>query len=201
MARPSVPLLSKDRIARTALALVDDAGIASLTIRALSERLGTTSSSLYNHVRDRDELLDLMIAAATEEIDPNPAEHPGLVDALVAQACSLLDAFGKHPNLAITIATRPVRSRASLEYYERFLSRLDKAGATPGEALNIVLAIDDYVLGALINSVQDIELGESGEPGEYRLLEAALASPANRDRETNLRALVVGLTAGLRLAG
>ena len=58
MPRPRTPLLSTDRIADAAMELVDDG--APFGVNAIARRLGVTPSSLYNHVRGRDEIVELM---------------------------------------------------------------------------------------------------------------------------------------------
>jgi AcrR family transcriptional regulator len=62
---PRLPL-SRERILETALALVDESGLESLTMRKLGQELGFEAMSLYNHVANKDDLinglLDLVLA-------------------------------------------------------------------------------------------------------------------------------------------
>ena len=51
------PPLSRPRIVRTALGLVDEKGLAALTMRALATELEVSPMALYNHVQDKDELV------------------------------------------------------------------------------------------------------------------------------------------------
>ncbi|MGK8509562.1 TetR/AcrR family transcriptional regulator [Nocardia asiatica] len=57
MARPRRPLLTRDRIIETALALVDAEGLAAVSTRRLATELGVQGPSLYNHVRTKDDLM------------------------------------------------------------------------------------------------------------------------------------------------
>ncbi len=52
--------LDQAQVVRAALALLDDVGLDALTMRRLSERLGVKAASLYRHVRNKDELLQLL---------------------------------------------------------------------------------------------------------------------------------------------
>src|SRR3977135_2204808 len=67
MAPPTKPAtesripLSRERVLRAAVALADDSGIGSLTMRKLGEALGVEAMSLYNHVANKEALLDGMI--------------------------------------------------------------------------------------------------------------------------------------------
>ena len=57
---PRLPL-SRDRILRTALDLADESGIEALTMRKLGQALGFEAMSLYNHVANKDDVLDAHI--------------------------------------------------------------------------------------------------------------------------------------------
>src|SRR5262249_62077561 len=52
--------LDRPLIVRTALELLDEAGLDRLTMRTLAERLNVKAASLYRHVHDKDELLALV---------------------------------------------------------------------------------------------------------------------------------------------
>jgi AcrR family transcriptional regulator len=66
-AEPRIPL-SRDRALRAA-AFADTNGIGSLSMRKLGETLGVEAMSLYNHVANKDELLDGMVDLVFSEID------------------------------------------------------------------------------------------------------------------------------------
>src|SRR5215471_3511358 len=72
-APPPRQFLTRDQIVREALRLLDDVGFDGLTTRRLAERLGIQSPSLYNHVRDKQELLTLMANTICQEVSPPPA--------------------------------------------------------------------------------------------------------------------------------
>ncbi|MGH3670584.1 MAG: TetR/AcrR family transcriptional regulator, partial [Pseudonocardiaceae bacterium] len=63
------PPLSRPRIVRAALRLVDEKGLLALTMRALATDLEVSPMALYNHVRDKDELVDLMVDLMLGEVD------------------------------------------------------------------------------------------------------------------------------------
>ena len=50
--------LSRDRVIETALALMDDEGLEAVTMRRVGRELGVEAMSLYNHVEDKEDLLD-----------------------------------------------------------------------------------------------------------------------------------------------
>src|ERR687884_2149592 len=70
---PKRPSIDREQLVREALALLDAAGFDGLTMRRLAERLGVQAASLYNHVRDKHELLALLADAICGEVrEPDP---------------------------------------------------------------------------------------------------------------------------------
>ena len=68
-ARTRAPL-TRERILRTAVALADQGGVESLSMRKLAQELGVVPMALYKHVANKDELLDGMVDVVVGEIDP-----------------------------------------------------------------------------------------------------------------------------------
>jgi AcrR family transcriptional regulator len=66
--QPRTPL-SRERLLRAALAIADESGIGSLTMRKLGEALEVEVISLDNHVANKDELLDAMVDLVFGEIE------------------------------------------------------------------------------------------------------------------------------------
>src|SRR5581483_12455907 len=61
--------LNRDRVLRAAVELADEVGIDAVTMRGLAEVLGVEAMSLYNHVANKDDLLDGMVDIVFGEID------------------------------------------------------------------------------------------------------------------------------------
>jgi TetR/AcrR family tetracycline transcriptional repressor len=71
--RPKRRPLDQPQVVRAALALLDAEGLDALTMRRLSERLGIKAASLYRHVRNKDELLQLLADEISGEIPAAPS--------------------------------------------------------------------------------------------------------------------------------
>ncbi|WP_169437511.1 TetR/AcrR family transcriptional regulator [Longispora albida] len=66
--RPAKQPLSREAIVAAALTVLDAEGLDALTMRRLAEELGTGPASLYAHVKDKEELYDLLIDAVCAEV-------------------------------------------------------------------------------------------------------------------------------------
>jgi AcrR family transcriptional regulator len=68
-APPRAPL-SRERILLAAVALADERGVGSISMRKIAQELGVVPMALYKHVANKDELLDGMVDVVVGEIDP-----------------------------------------------------------------------------------------------------------------------------------
>ena len=103
---PSTRLpLSRDRVLRTALDLADQGGIESLSMRKLGRELGVEAMSLYNHVANKEDLLDGLADIAVEEIEV-PAGGVDWRDAMRRRAISAREMLDRHPWAAGVIDSR-----------------------------------------------------------------------------------------------
>ncbi len=64
--------LTRDRILAAAVAIADAEGVGRLTMRSLARSLGYEVMSLYNHVANKDDVLDGMVERVVGEIDLPP---------------------------------------------------------------------------------------------------------------------------------
>ena len=67
--------LSRDRVLLAGVSFADKYGIGLLSMRKLGEAVGVEAMSLYNHVANKDELLDGMVDLVFSEIEL-PAAGP-----------------------------------------------------------------------------------------------------------------------------
>ena len=51
-------VLTRELVLRAALAIMDESGLEALSMRLLGTRLGVEAMSLYNHVTNKDDILD-----------------------------------------------------------------------------------------------------------------------------------------------
>src|SRR5215213_1798412 len=142
---PRVPL-SRERILAAALDLADENGIESLTMRKLGETLGFEAMSLYNHVANKDDLLDGMIDLVLAETE-TPSTDEDWDAAVRASALSVHHALGRHP-WACNLLMAPGRVRpARLRYMDSLLGRLREAGFSADTTYHAYHVLDAHIFG------------------------------------------------------
>ncbi len=118
--------LSRERIVVAAVELADAQGIEALSMRKLAAELGYEVMSLYNHVANKDDLLDGMVDLVAGEITAPPAETDWK-HAARAMALSAHEVLLRHRWVTPHWSTRwPGRNR--WRHMEELLSVLARAG-------------------------------------------------------------------------
>jgi AcrR family transcriptional regulator len=149
MARPRSAPLRSDHILDAAVALADEAGLEALSMRRLGQAVGVEAMSLYNHVANKDAILDGMVARVLAEIElPEPGGD--WEEELRRCAVSLHEALRRHPwacSLAMAPAAGPDAMAARLAYIDALLRTLREAGFTPEQAFHAYHAIDGHTVG------------------------------------------------------
>src|SRR5262245_63701887 len=138
--------LSRERILQTALELADEGGIESLTMRKLGQALGFEAMSLYNHVANKDDVLDGILDLVLSESEP-PAPGEDWRTTIRRSAISVYDALRRHP-WAVNLLMSPDRVRASrLRYMDALLAALREAGFSPETVYHAYHALDAHIVG------------------------------------------------------
>jgi AcrR family transcriptional regulator len=133
-------------VVRAALELADERGIDALSMRELGRRLGVEAMSLYNHVRNKDDVLDAMVDLVVREIDL-PSGESDWREAMRGRAVSAREVFARHPWASALIDSRQSSGPERLRYLEWMLATLRRAGFSVELALRALSAIDSYVYG------------------------------------------------------
>jgi AcrR family transcriptional regulator len=144
---PRVPL-SRERVLQAAIALADQGGIESLTMRKLARALGVEAMSLYNHVANKGDLVDGIVDVVVGEIELPAAED--WEAAIREYAISAHEALLRHP-WACSLVMSPTTTRAArtqrLRYMEWLLGLLREAGFSPELTYHAYHALDGHILG------------------------------------------------------
>ncbi|MCM3921451.1 TetR/AcrR family transcriptional regulator C-terminal domain-containing protein [Frankia sp. AiPs1] len=150
--------LSPERLALAAIELADAEGLAAVTMRRLAASLGVGTMTLYYHVRDKDELLDLMWNEflGGHLLDDIPADWR---TALTEIAQRIRQSFQRHP-WALGVAVRPALGPNKLRYLEQYLTVASRITDDPDEQLRIIHSVTDLVVGCTLR-----ELSGQAYPG------------------------------------
>jgi AcrR family transcriptional regulator len=138
--------LSRDRVLRAAVALADDGGIESLSMRKLGGELGVEAMSLYNHVANKDDLLNGMIDAVFSEIDL-PSGEVDWKTAMRERAISARDVLARHPWATALMDSRTTPGPATLRHHDTVIGTLRQAGFSIELAAHAFSALDSYTYG------------------------------------------------------
>jgi TetR/AcrR family tetracycline transcriptional repressor len=146
--------VTRDEIVAAALALLDEAGLDGLTLRRLADRLGIRAPTLYWHVRDKRELLDLVASAIMDQAlagwrEPRPGQ--AWWDWLAGRARVMRSALLAHRDSAMILAGNRPTGQA-LPGIERQLQALTGAGFSPPDAMLALQALNAYVIGEVLDT-------------------------------------------------
>jgi AcrR family transcriptional regulator len=142
---PRIPL-SKERVVNAAVALADEDGIESLTMRGLAEALGVEAMSLYYHVANKDIILDGMVDQAFSEIDMRSV---GLDwrSAMQNRAISVRRVLSLHPWAIALMQSRTNPGPALLHHHDSVIGILRQAGFSVEMTAHAFSALDAYIYG------------------------------------------------------
>jgi AcrR family transcriptional regulator len=159
--------LRRERIVEVALELIDGEGLSALTMRGLAQRLDVRASSLYNHVRSKEQILDAVAATVLEPVDTSGFGRLAWREALHAWAWSYYEALAAHPNVVPYLAVATGRTHAAMARAEQVYRGLREAGWSASRATRIAAAIRYAVYGAALGSFAGSFQGEAaaGYPG------------------------------------
>jgi AcrR family transcriptional regulator len=138
--------LSRERVLRAAVALADESGFASLTMRKLAKKLGVEAMSLYNHVSSKDDLLDGMIDVVFSEIEV-PSTEVDWKAALRKRAVSTREALTRHRWAIGRMEGRAYHGPANLRLHDAVLGCLRAAGFSIEMAVHAYSVQDAYIYG------------------------------------------------------
>ena len=144
--------LTVDRILRAALALADEGGLESLSMRRIASRLGVQAMSLYNHVANKEEIIDGLVETVVAEFEP-----PDVADewktALRLRATSAHESLLRHPWAIMALMTRTTAGPAKLRYVDATIGCLVRAGFSYETADRAWNAMDNHIYGFTLQEV------------------------------------------------
>ena len=168
---PRTPL-TRDRVLDAAIELADRDGIDALSMRRLGQALRVEAMSLYNHVANKEDILNGIVDLVVGQFSL-PRAHGDWKPEVRRTAMSAHDVLVRHP-WAASLMLMPSRiSEARLRYMEGILATLRRGGFSPEGAHHAYHALDSHISGFTLWQVHF-----RVEPGQMEALAAAFFAQA-----------------------
>lgn len=146
------PVTSRPQILAAARALIDADGWEKLTVRRLAAELGIGPTTLYHHVRDKQDLLLLLLNEYAAQL-PAPDLPDDPADRIVAAATAMHDALAGWPWAAEVLTTDGfvgLLGDPALHLVDTIVGAAIAAGRTPAQAVTVFRSIWYYTVGEIL---------------------------------------------------
>ncbi|CAM5534640.1 TetR/AcrR family transcriptional regulator OS=Streptomyces alboniger OX=132473 GN=CP975_18185 PE=4 SV=1 [Streptomyces alboniger] len=142
--------LTRERIVAEAVQLLDAEGIEALSMRSLGNRLNAGATSIYRHVANRDELIELVVDEVYGELHiPAPADESEWRAAAAAAANSLRAMALRHPWVASVLGQVGLSHLGPnvMQMSDQMLAIFETAGFPSHETDRVMSTVVAYVIG------------------------------------------------------
>lgn len=140
--------LGREEIVTTALRLVRQEGFGALTMRRLAEELEAGGTSAYWYVRDKGQLVDLVIDRLVAEMEV-PADS-GWTERLAGFARNARRVLLDHPGSAALIVERSASGPHAIQLAETILGVLRQGHVAPDRLWDAYLSLLTYITGYVL---------------------------------------------------
>jgi AcrR family transcriptional regulator len=147
--------LTREQIVDAAIRLADAEGLDALSMRRLGGELGAGATSLYWHVRNKDELLDLVVDRIIGEVRTELGPADGWRAELEETARALRRVLVRHRHIAPVIGSRPTFGPHAVEALEWMIGRVRAGGAEVRTALLAAQSVINYAAGFAVFECRD----------------------------------------------
>jgi AcrR family transcriptional regulator len=168
--------LTRERVVAEALAVIAEHGAQGLTMRRLAARLRVVPGALYHHVRDKQQLHDLVLDNVLAEVDVDLDSSPNWTDQLELLAHRLRKVLEDHPGVASILKTRDPLGPHSLALAEALLEPLQAAGFGDREAGLAFFLLIDYTIGFAVSGPTSVNEQRVRDPATRTQLHQFLRS-------------------------
>ncbi|MDP2304723.1 MAG: TetR/AcrR family transcriptional regulator C-terminal domain-containing protein [Pseudomonadota bacterium] len=175
---------------RAAITMADEQGLASLTMRALGGALGVQAMSLYNHVSNKDDILDGMVDLVVGEIQV-PSEADPWKIAMRKRALSAHEVLLRHPWACGLMMSRANVGPGMLRYVDATIGCLRRAGFSLAMVDHAWNALDSFIYGFTLQ-----KLNFPFEADQYAQIAASYLPSLSATRYPWMRALTEHVASG-----
>jgi AcrR family transcriptional regulator len=141
--------LSREAVIAAARAIVERDGIETMTMRQVARELGSSPMAIYRHVRDKDELLVLLLDQLAAEL-PRPPLRSDPRERLYQACRAMHDGLAAHEWVVDVLAQGDLIAPSILWLVEEIVAALIACGRSERDAAEGYRAIWQYTVGELI---------------------------------------------------
>ncbi|MEV7520606.1 TetR/AcrR family transcriptional regulator [Streptomyces sp. NPDC091371] len=160
------PVTSRAQILVAARRLIDQDGWEKLTIRRLAAELGIGATTLYHHIRNKDDLLLLLLnqhvaQSGRPPLPDDPRER------VVAAATAMHDALAAWPWAAEVLAADGfvgLLDESAMWMVEAIVAGADDHGCTPEQSVDVFRSIWYFTVGEVLVRAQSARRQAQGKP-------------------------------------
>jgi AcrR family transcriptional regulator len=138
--------LTRERVLHAAISIADASGVAALSMRRLAQNLGVEAMSLYNHVSNKEDLLDGMVDLVVAEMAVPDVAAPWLFE-IRRTACSAHEVLIRHPWAPLLLVSRINVGPAKLRHFDATHGCFLNAGFSHPMADQARNVIDGHLYG------------------------------------------------------
>ena len=150
------PRYTREQIADAALRIADQEGFEAVTMKRIAAELGAGTMTLYYYVRNKTDVVALMHDAILAGVLISGPELPGgWRDAIAAIARRTRQVLVAHPWSLASLGDAQFGPNA-LRHLEQSLAAVAGTGLPAAARLELLAAVDDYVAGNAVHSVESL---------------------------------------------
>lgn len=147
--------LSRPRILRAALGLVDERGLEGLTVRRLADELGVTAMAIYRHYGSKAAIEQHLVDLVVGDYDVTHHEEADWRDWICTTCRLMRRGLCEHPGLIPLLNRATYAGSDAMAVLEQVLQRLRAGGLAPGAAAQLFHTLMAYTIGSVTLTDQE----------------------------------------------
>jgi len=166
--------LDREKVLKAAVQLADREGIDSLSMRRVGHQLGVEAMSLYNHIANKEDLLDGMLDVVLAEIDPPLADEGDWRHVFHERVLAARRALKRHPWASTIVVTRVNPTPQMLAYMDSMIGIVRRAGFSLDLTHHAMHALGSRTMGFAQELFED-SADPSADPAAMELMISQMA--------------------------
>lgn len=142
--------LTRPRILDAALDYIDRHGLVGLSMHKLGAELGVKGMSLYNHVTNKDDLLDGVVELLWTQIEAGTPSTTDWRDGFRSLARAIRDVLHRHPNAAPLVISQQVMPAPALRLVRAHIAAATGSGVPEQQAYPLLRTLTSYAFGSAL---------------------------------------------------